>query len=64
MLRFPIGDLLDEEAHHNFLRRAPHPNGLTCPRSEQFPPNQAPLDRRRAPIIDYRCQSAGRWTPS
>ena len=42
-----------------FLRRALHPDGLACPHGHRLPPNQAPRDRHRAPIMDYRCRTCG-----
>jgi transposase-like protein len=59
MLRFPIGDLLDERACHDFLLRRLHPTGLACPQGHRLPPDQAPHDRHRAPIGDYRCRACG-----
>jgi transposase-like protein len=32
---------------------------LACPHGHQLPPNQAPHDRHRAPIMDYRCRRCG-----
>jgi transposase-like protein len=59
MLRFPIGDLLDERACHDFLLQVLHPHGLACPQGHPLPPTQAPHDRHRAPILDYRCRVCG-----
>ena len=58
MLRFPIGDLLDECACHDFLLHLLHPAGLACRNGHPLPPGQAPHDRHRAPIADYRCRRA------
>jgi transposase-like protein len=30
-----------------------------CPHGHRLPPEQAPHDRQRAPIMDYRCRSCG-----
>ena len=59
MLRFPIDDLLDERRCHDLLLRVLHPDGLGCPRGHALPPDQAPHDRHRTPIFDYRCRECG-----
>ncbi len=59
MLRFPIGDLLDERACYEFLLHLLHPTGLACPKGHPLPPTQAPHDRHRTPIDDYRCRVCG-----
>jgi hypothetical protein len=59
MLRFPIDDLLDQKRCHDLLFRVMHPEGLRCPRGHALPPDQAPHDRHRAPIFDYRCRECG-----
>ena len=59
MLRFPIHDLLDEQACYDYLLRQWHPDGLPCPNGHALPPDQAPHDRHRAPIMDYRCRTCG-----
>ena len=59
MLRFPIGDLLDERACYAFLLHLLHPTGLACAHGHPLPPGQAPHDRHRAPILDYRCRECG-----
>jgi hypothetical protein len=51
--------LLDEQACYDFLLQVLHPDGLVCPHGHPLPPNQAPHDRHRAPIMDYRCRSCG-----
>jgi hypothetical protein len=58
MLLWPITDLVDEERCYEYLRAWLYPDGLVCPRGHLLPPNQAPHDRHRAPILDYRCR---RW---
>ncbi len=59
MLQFPLDDLLDEQACHDFLLRVLHPDGLHCPQGHPLPADQAAHDRHRAPILDYRCRSCG-----
>ena len=59
MIRFPIDDLLDEQRCHDLLLRVMHPDGLRCPRGHALPLDQAPHDRHRAPIFDYRCRECG-----
>ena len=58
MLLRPITDLLDEARCYKYLRAWLYPDGLVCPHGHLLPPNQAPHDRHRAPILDYRCR---RW---
>lgn len=57
---FPIQELLDEQACHDYLLRVLHPDGLKCPNGHPLPPGQAPHDRHRAPICDYRCRECGK----
>ena len=59
MLRFPIDDLVDEQRCHDLLLRLLYPDGLRCTRGHVLPPDQAPHDRHRAPILDYRCRECG-----
>jgi transposase-like protein len=59
MLQFPLDELLDEQACHDFLLRVLHPDGLRCPHGHALPVDQAPHDRHRAPIMDYRCRTCG-----
>ena len=59
MLQFPLDDLLDEQACHNFLLRVLHPDGLHCPQGHPLPADQSAHDRHRAPILDYRCRTCG-----
>lgn len=59
MLQFPIDDMLDEQACHDFLLHVLHSDGLHCPHGHPLPVGQAPHDRHRAPIMDYRCRSCG-----
>lgn len=57
---FPIDDLLDEAACYRLLLSALHPEGLRCPKGHALPPDQAPHDRHREPIVDYRCRTCGK----
>ena len=59
MMQFPLDTLLDEQACYDYLLQVLHPNGLACPHGHQLPPDQAPHDRHRAPIMDYRCRKCG-----
>ena len=60
MMRFPINDLLDEQECYKFLLDALHPEGLQCPEGHPLPPDQAPHDVSRTPVVDYRCRICGR----
>lgn len=59
MLIFPIHDLLNEQASYDFLLKVLHPDGLHCPHGHPLPADQAPHDRHRAPLCDYRCRQCG-----
>ncbi|HZG65101.1 MAG TPA: hypothetical protein VEZ12_00045 [Herpetosiphonaceae bacterium] len=59
MLQFPLDDMLDEQACHDFLLRVLHPDGLHCPHGHRLPAAQSAHDRHRAPILDYRCRTCG-----
>jgi transposase-like protein len=59
MMQFPLNTLLDEQACYAFLLQILHPGGLACPYGHLLPPDQAPHDRHRTPIMDYRCRSCG-----
>ena len=59
MLIWPITDLLDEDRCYAYLRDWLYPDGLVCPHGHPLPPDQAPHDRHRAPILDYRCRQCG-----
>lgn len=59
MLQFPLDELLDDQACYDFLLRTLHPTGLHCPAGHALPHQQAPHDRHRAPILDYRCHTCG-----
>ena len=59
MMQFPLTTLLDEQACYDFLLQVLHPGGLACPHGHVLPSAQAPHDRHRAPIMDYRCRRCG-----
>jgi transposase-like protein len=59
MMRFPIKDLLNQEECYQYLLDVLHPEGLACPEGHRLPAEQAPHDRRREPIVNYRCRSCG-----
>ena len=59
MIGFPINELLSKEECYQYLKRSLHPEGLSCPNGHELPSDQAPHDRRRAPIVDYRCRECG-----
>jgi len=58
-MRFPLTDLLDEQESYNFLLKTLHPDGMKCKHGHPLPPDQKPHDRRRAPIVEYRCRICG-----
>lgn len=60
MMIFPIDELLDEQRCYDFLLKVLHPEGLHCPDGHPLPPDQAPHDRHRGPIFDYRCRVCGK----
>jgi transposase-like protein len=59
MMRFPIQDLLNQEECYQYLLDVLHPDGLACPEGHRLPAEQAPHDRTREPIVNYRCRSCG-----
>jgi len=59
MIGSPIDELLSEEECYEYLKRSLHPEGLFCLNGHELPSDQAPHDRRRAPIVDYRCRECG-----
>lgn len=59
MIVFPIRTLMDEQVCYNYLLEVLHPGGLYCPQGHRLPADQAPHDRHRAPIVDYRCRMCG-----
>lgn len=60
MLPFPIDDLMDEQKCYKFLKEVLHPAGLSCPEGHPLPAEQAPHDRSRTPVVNYRCRECGR----
>jgi transposase-like protein len=59
MMAFPLQALMDEQACYNYLLEVLHPQGLHCPHGDALSAEQAPHDRHRAPLMDYRCQCCG-----
>lgn len=59
MMRFPITDLLDQDECYRYLLHRLHPDGLNCPNGHTLPDDQAPHDRKRAPLVKYRCRQCG-----
>lgn len=59
MIRFPITELLDEKECYTYLLHVLYPDGLHCPAGHALPPEQAPHDRNRAPVVKYRCCTCG-----
>ena len=57
---YPIDDLLDETACYELLLSVLHPTGLRCPKGHELPADQAPHDRHRAPVFDFRCRTCGK----
>lgn len=60
MMRFPLTEIVSEQECYAYLMRILHPEGLKCPQGHPLPADQAPHDRHRAPIMDYRCRTCGR----
>lgn len=60
MLPFSIDDLMDEQKCYEFLKDVLQPEGLRCPEGHALPEDQAPHNRERAPIMDYKCRQCGR----
>ena len=59
MLRWPLTDVLDEQACYAELLHLLQPHGLQCPKGHPLPPHQAPHDRHRGVVLDYRCRQCG-----
>ena len=57
---FPIVELMDQRACYQRLLDLLHPDGLTCPRCGAGPDRYTVHRRRRAPVLDYRCQGCRR----
>jgi transposase-like protein len=60
MIKFPLTDLLDEQACYTWLLKILHPQGLRCPNGHVIGEGQAPHDRKRAPRVKYRCRECGK----
>jgi transposase-like protein len=60
MIKFPLTKLLDEQACYEWLLKILHPQGLHCPNGHALPAGQAPHDRKRAPIVKYKCRECGK----
>jgi len=60
MIKFPLTELLDEQACYEWLKKILHPKGLHCPSGHAIPAGQAPHDRQRAPIVKYKCRECGK----
>ncbi len=60
MVIWSINALMDEDACYEALRSVLHPEGLKCPNGHALPPDQAPHNRHRAPLCDYRCRECGK----
>jgi len=56
MMIFPIDTLMDEQCCYAHLLDLLHPEGLNCPNGHPLPSDQAPHDRHRDPLFDYRCR--------
>ena len=56
MMQFPITELLDEQKSYQYLWHTLHPNGLSCPAGHPLPNGQAPHERKRWPVVKYRCR--------
>jgi len=52
-------DEMNEQDCYHYLVTLLHPDGLRCPSGHPLPDDQAPHDRRRAPVVDYRCRTCG-----
>ncbi len=59
MLAFPLTELMNEQACYDWLCAQLYPEGLRCPNGHHLPAGQAPHDRLRAPIFDWRCRQCG-----
>ena len=58
-MRFPIQDLMSEEACYERLREILHPDGVCCPEGHRVPEDQAPHIRTQAPLVKWRCRQCG-----
>ena len=60
MMLFPLEELLDAQSSYAFLLQVLHSNGLHCPDGHALPSDQAPHDRHRSPLYDYKCRRCGK----
>ena len=60
MMQFPITEVLDEEECYRYLQRTLPPQGLRCPAGHGLTVAQAPHERKRAPVVTYRCRQCGK----
>jgi len=60
MMLSPGDQMLNEQNCYEFLLNVLYPEGLKCPEGHLLPPGQAPHDRHRDPIFDYKCRCCGR----
>jgi len=60
MMLSPSVEVLNEQSCYEFLLNVLHPEGLKCPDGHPLPPGQAPHDRHRDPVFDYKCRVCGR----
>ena len=60
MIKFPLTELLDEQACYEWLLEILHPKGLYYPNGHAIPVGQAPHDRQRTPIVKYKCRECGK----
>ena len=58
-MRFPIQNLMSEEACYERLLEILHPDGLCCAQGHALPEGQEPHNRERAPVNKYRCRVCG-----
>ena len=59
MIRFPITELMDKKECYNNLLNILHKEGFGCPNGHPLPPEQAPHDNKRMPLVDYKCRICG-----
>lgn len=57
MIRFPIEQLLDEQACYDYLLELYHSDGLKCPCGSPLPEDQKPHRYQERPaMVDYKCR--------
>lgn len=59
-MRFPIQELMSEEASYERLQEILHPDGLRCPRGHRLPEDQEPHKRDRAPVNKWKCRECAK----